>query len=116
MTDDTKVIIEALDACGESGCGIISLALKTGISQESLRNFFKEQKKYCLPVEKHKFKLNRNTAENGSTSKIIINIEREKAEQKIKNRVSNGFFWGFMLGLISPNIGKWLRDFYAWLV
>ena len=115
MTDDTKIIIEALDDCGESGCGIISLALKTGISQESLRNFFKENKKYCLPVEKQKFKLNRNTAENGSAAKIVINIEREKAEQKIKNRVANGFFGGLVLGLLSPNIGKWLYDLYVWL-
>lgn len=96
MTDHTRVIIETLDAYGEDGCGVISLSLKTGISQESLRNFFKEHKKYCLPIERHKFKLNRNTAENGSVEKIVINIEREKAEQKIKNRVANGFFWGFM--------------------
>ena len=50
MKDYTKVILEALDSHGKSGCGVISLSLDTGISQDSLRSFFKENKKYCLPI------------------------------------------------------------------
>lgn len=115
MTDNTRAIIEALDACGENGCGVISLSLKTGTTQESLRNFFKEHKKYCLPIEKHKFKLNKNTVENGSIEKIITSIEQERVEQKIKRRVAKGFFWGFMLGILSTSIGDWLYYLYKWL-
>lgn len=115
MSENTRIIIEALDACGENGSGVISLSLSTGINQESLRTFLTENKSYCLPIEKHKFKLNRNTVENGSVEKIVINIEHEIAERKINKRVSRGFTWGLVLGLLSPYIGKWIFDLYAWL-
>ncbi len=108
MTEHTKAIIEALGEHGENGCGLISLSLKTGINQESLRKFFKENKKYCIPIEKHKFRLNSSVVENGSIEEIIKTIEQEKAERKIKNRVFTGFSWGFALGVFLPEFLSYL--------
>ncbi|MFC3094252.1 hypothetical protein DRW07_14805 [Alteromonas sediminis] len=112
MTDHTKAIIEALGEHGENGSGLISLSLKTGISQESLRKFFKENKEYCLPIEKYKFKLNRSAVENGSVEEIIKAIGREKAERKIKERVFKGFTWGFALGVFLP---EFLPYLFKWI-
>lgn len=115
MSENARTIIEALDASGESGIGLISLSLSTGISQESLRTFIKENKSYFLPIENHKFKLKRNIVENCSVEEIVIKIENEIAERKIKHRVSKGFRWGLVVGLLLPNIGRWIYDLYAWL-
>jgi len=103
MTDHTKTIVEALGEHGENGSGLISLSLKTGINQESLRNFLKENKKYCLPIEKQKFKLNWSAVENGSVDQIVKAIKQEKVERKIKNRVLAAFGWGFCFGVLLPD-------------
>lgn len=111
MKDYTKVIIEALASHGENGCGVISLSLETGISQDSLRSFFKANKKYCLPIENHKFKLNKLTEENGSVEKIIATINQIKSQQHVKDRVARAFFCGLMLGIGLPMIIDWLLYF-----
>jgi hypothetical protein len=115
MKDYTKVILEALESHGESGCGVISLSLETDISQDSLRSFFKENKKYCLPIDGHKFKLNRLTEENGSVDKIIATIKQNKSEQHVKDRVARAFLWGLMLGIGLPMVIDWLLYLYNWL-
>jgi hypothetical protein len=114
MINDTRTIISALASHGESGCGLISLSLETGISQDFLRTFFKEHKKYCHPIEKHKFKINTRTEESGFVEKIVAAIEQEKTEKQIKDRVARAFGWGFILGIGTPVISNWLIYLYEW--
>ena len=112
----TRKILEALDSHGEKGCGVISLSLETGFSQQAFRGFFRKHKEYCVPIAgESKYKLNRLTVENGSVEQIIDSIEQRQAEEKVSARVSNAFFWGLMLGLIVPHLGGWLFELYKWL-
>ena len=96
MEDKTKKIIDALQSHGDSGCGIITLSLETGISQESLRCFFREYKEFCVPINgKSKFKLNKRAVKDDSTDEILVSIE----DRKVKKRVDRAFTRGFFLGL-----------------
>ena len=112
----TREILEVLDTHGEKGCGVISLSLETGFSQQEIRHFFRKHKEYCVPLAgESKYKLNRLTAENGSIEQIIDSIEQRQAEAKVSARVSNAFTWGLILGLIIPYLGGWLFELYKWL-
>ena len=113
MNNDTRTIISALASHGDSGCGLISLSLETGFSQSYLRTFIKEHKKYCLTIEKHKFKINRLPEESSSVEEIVAAIEQEKTEKQIKNRVAKAFGWGLILGIWIPSISDLLSDLYV---
>ena len=94
--DKTRKVLEALDAYGDDGCGVISLSIETGISQDSIRQVFKNHERYFVPLNGiSTFKLNKLTIENGSVDKIILSIEQQKSE----GRVFNPFFWGLMTGV-----------------
>jgi hypothetical protein len=96
--DKTRTVLEALDSHGDSGCGVITLSLETGISQFSLRQVFKKHKKYCIPVVgESTFKLNRLTEEKGSIDKIMTSIEQEKMEARVLNALSLGLLFGLFL-------------------
>jgi predicted nucleic acid-binding Zn ribbon protein len=99
--DKTRATLEALDSHDDSGCGVITLSLETGISQQSLRKVFRKHKKYCISLNGiSTFKLNKLTEENGSVDKMIRSIE----QQKVEDRVSNALLLAFVLGLCIPNI------------
>ena len=107
MNDRTRIILDALESHGATGCGIISLSIETGCRQETLRKFFEKHKTYCIPIN-GKYKLNRHTEEKGSVIKIIASIEQKKTNA----RVSSAFTWGLLLGMSLPLIADLLADLY----
>lgn len=109
--------MEALDSYGEDGCGVISLSLDTGVSQQRLRSFLRKYNEYCIPLDgKTKYKLNRLTEENGSVEKMLVTIEQELAQRRVRDKVLNAFSWGLLLGLFIPVIADWLVNVYNWLL
>ena len=108
-SDKMEVIIRALDSYGDRGCGLISLSLKTGVSQSSLRRFVDKHKKYCLPIDKkHKYKLNK---EKGSVEQVLASMATEQANA----RISNAFGLGLLLGMGMTYIGDFLGYVFYWL-
>ena len=113
---DTRKILEALDYYGENGCGIISLSLDTGLSQQQLRSFFRKYKSYCIPLAgNNKYKLNRLTEESGSVEKMLVSIEQKMAEERVNAKVTKAFTWGLVLGAGISFFGDWAVNFYDWL-
>ena len=109
MSIDARKVLEALEASGKEGIGVITLSLETGYSQSELRSFFKKHKQYCVPLNgETKYKLSQFTETRGSVDKMIKEIER----QQVDGRVSRAFCYGLIAGLVIANIGTLAKLFF----
>ena len=97
METKTRTIVTTLASHGENGCGLISLSLETGISQDYLRAFLKQHKQYCASIDNYKFKINRQAENSESLDDIIKSIEQTRTEKYIKGREAKAFCLGVIV-------------------
>ena len=102
METKTRTIVTTLASHGENGCGLISLSLETGISQDYLRAFLKQHNQYCASIDNYKFKINRRAENSKSLDDIIRSIEQTRTEKYIKGRVNKAFCLGVIVATCIP--------------
>ena len=74
-----KVILEELDANDKKGCGVLSLALKTGLPQSDIRAFLTTHNDCAIPIGgQSKYKINRYGPHKGSVKEMLKTIEKQK--------------------------------------
>lgn len=109
MSDKARKILESLESSGQTGRGIITLSLETGIEQSELRDFFRKHKNYCEALNgETKFKLNRLSKERGSVDEMIAAIER----RRVSEIRAGGISIGLVLGLFIGNLDSILRSLF----
>jgi hypothetical protein len=99
---DVKLVMESLASHGKSGCGIITLANETNITQSTLRDFLSSnQDFFCQLNGESKYTINSFGKYKGSTDKMLKTWSKEHNKSKVGGYYTVAivaFLVGYMLG------------------
>jgi hypothetical protein len=93
--EQARVIFSAMTEINKKGIGIISLSVKTGISQSTLRQYLTEHKDYFVKVGNNStYTINRFSEYRGSVEAMLIDLEKQN-----KNKISSTSYSPIMVFL-----------------
>jgi hypothetical protein len=99
---DVKLVMDSLASHGKSGCGIITLANETNITQSTLRDFLSSnQDFFCKLNGESKYTINSFGKYKGSTDKMLKAWSEEHNKSKVGGYYAVAivaFLVGYMLG------------------
>jgi hypothetical protein len=99
---EAKLVLDSLASHGKTGCGIITLANQTNISQSILREFLNSNKDFfCQLNGESKYTINSFGRYKGSIDKMTIALSKQYKEANLNQYavlVILAFFLGYVLG------------------
>ncbi len=99
---DVKLVMDSLASHGKSGCGIITLANETNVTQSTLRDFLSSnQDFFCQLNGESKYTINSFGKYKGSTDKMLKAWSKEHNKSKVGGYYAVAivaFLVGYMLG------------------
>ena len=100
--NQTKQILETVASHGKSGCGIITLANETNISQSQLREFLDSNNDFfCQLNNKSTYALNAFGKYKGSVEAMLQSVSERNEKTKLNQLIlvaCVAFVFGFIIG------------------